>query len=85
MGASMDNDQAACKDSVDAYNLAFSKSVADATTMIAEYCFACPIRMTCLMDAIANDAYGVWGGNTRQQRLELAGILKLGGIKRQAI
>jgi hypothetical protein len=37
------------------------------------------------MDAIANDAYGVWGGNTRQQRLELAGILKLGGIKRQAI
>lgn len=31
----------------------------------------CGIRMECLILALHNDAYGVWGGNTREERAEL--------------
>lgn len=31
-------------------------------------CAACPVRVDCLQDAYATDAYGVWGGTTERQR-----------------
>lgn len=72
----MDNRDAVCAGSSEAYTLAFSPDIRDSTKMIDFYCKQCPVRLTCLYEAILNDAYGVWGGNTRTQRQELSAIMK---------
>lgn len=70
----MDNTSARCKDSEEAYKLAFSRDVRDVQHMINDYCYQCPVRLTCLLEAIGRDYYGVWGGHTRKERAKLKGI-----------
>ncbi|MPV48961.1 MULTISPECIES: WhiB family transcriptional regulator [unclassified Pseudactinotalea] len=37
-----------------------------------EVCFACPVRLECLVDALDNRIqYGVWGGMTERERRAL--------------
>ena len=67
----MDNTRAACKDSQEAYRLAFSPTLRDMNTMIRRYCNECPLKPACLREAVRTDAYGVWGGTTRDFRNEL--------------
>ena len=64
----MKNDKAQCKDSDYAFSLAFSPKLDDATRMIMDFCNECPIRLQCLSEAVALDAYGIWGGTTRADR-----------------
>lgn len=33
-----------------------------------EVCTACPVRQTCLEEALAHGEYGVWGGTSEQER-----------------
>lgn len=67
----MDNAMARCKDDPHAYELAFSPNINDSLRMAIDYCCDCPVKMSCLLEAIKQDAYGVWGGTTRSTRLEL--------------
>lgn len=68
----MNNDQANCKDSKEAYKLAFSPALKDMNRMIQKYCSDCPVSSMCMIEAVRTDAYGVWGGTTREFRKELA-------------
>ena len=34
-------------------------------------CHSCKLRNACLADAIQNKAYGVWGGTTEKERVDL--------------
>lgn len=36
-----------------------------------EVCFSCQIRVSCLEGALARGDYGVWGGATEQQRIQM--------------
>lgn len=67
----MDNASANCKDSKEAYELAFSPSLRDMNRMIRKYCEGCPIAGQCMVEAIKYDAYGVWGGTTKEFRSNL--------------
>lgn len=67
----MDNTRASCKDSKEAYRLAFSPTLREMNTMIRNYCNDCPLKAACLREAIRTDAYGVWGGTTREYRRDL--------------
>lgn len=66
--AFMDNTLAICKDDPHALRLAFSPTVEDTTRMMVDYCGNCPIKWDCLLFAIDTDAYGIWGGTTRDFR-----------------
>src|SRR5687768_7998698 len=42
------------------------------TATAAQICGTCPVRLDCLIEAIANvEPYGTWGGLTWQQRKKL--------------
>jgi len=62
---------AACRENPRAYELSFSPKVEDNLRMMIDYCRDCPIKTKCLLEALRQDAYGVWGGTTRATRLEL--------------
>ena len=38
---------------------------------IAQVCDLCPVRDACLKWAMDNDAYGIWAGTSRHQRIQL--------------
>ncbi len=67
-------DKAACRgyvteyfDPWDSHDKAFKPSEAAAQT-----CSTCPVRLACLVEAIAHDEpYGTWGGLTLRQRKKL--------------
>lgn len=71
----MDNAMARCRESDEAYALSFSKKVSDVQLMIHTFCASCPIQLMCLTEATLNDYYGVWGGKTRAERMELHALL----------
>jgi len=64
----LDNQEANCKDSDYAFKLAFSQTVNDTTRMMVDFCADCPVKWDCLLFAIDTDAYGIWGGTTRDFR-----------------
>jgi len=48
----------------------FPKSGADPDNAVRKICAACPVRETCLVDAIGRgEEFGVWGGLTHAERL----------------
>lgn len=67
----MDNARAKCKDSQEAYRLAFSPTLKEMNLMIRNFCNECPVKQACLREAVRTDAYGVWGGTTREFRRDL--------------
>ena len=36
-------------------------------------CRTCPVKDACLADALATDAYGIWGNTTRDERMAMQG------------
>jgi WhiB family redox-sensing transcriptional regulator len=40
-------------------------------------CASCSVRSECLEEALAHDSYGVWGGTTRTERLEIQRVRQL--------
>lgn len=45
---------------------------AEPTPTAAQLCATCPVRLACLIEAIANaEPYGTWGGLTFKQRKKL--------------
>jgi hypothetical protein len=72
----MDNARAACRDNKEAYALAFSPALRDMNKMIRNYCDKCPIRGVCFIEGVKLDAYGVWGGTTREFRQNMSFMKK---------
>lgn len=67
-------DLAKCKEVPGAFELAFSRDLRDNYYMINRLCYQCPIRLTCLSEAMDNDYYGIFGGTTRSERLVMKSI-----------
>lgn len=39
--------------------------------VMTQFCNGCPYKIECLQFALENDEWGVWGGTTREQRLQM--------------
>lgn len=66
-----------CANDEHAFQLAFSRKQSDIAEMKKIYCGPCPIKIHCLTIALHTDAYGIWGGKTREQRMELGRLAGL--------
>jgi WhiB family redox-sensing transcriptional regulator len=61
---------AACKDMPT--DLFFPEGGKSKSTVVAkEVCSTCQISVQCLQWALANNEFGIWGGTTHEERLQL--------------
>ncbi len=67
-------DDASCRNMADRYFDPWDSDdkAAEPTPTAAQLCATCPVRRTCLIEAIVNaEPYGTWGGLTLKQRKKL--------------